>query len=159
MPLRIQRPRRSWLLSGTASALDFPCLANQLFSNVALELVEVIVAAPDLSGPEVLDGRVVLPGDLAEVLQRAVVRPGQPLVALRDRLGRSDEPVIEREALVEVEGRRGHSAARIGLPVPLQQDVARVLDLGDLEHERAALVLAAADELLKVLDVRLHVRE
>src|SRR5690349_10820044 len=158
-PLRIRRPRRSRLLSGTASALDFPRLADELFPDVAVELVEIIIAAPDLGGPERVDGHVVLARDVAEVLHRALVRAGKTLLALRDRLGRLDQMAVEREAVVEVERRRGIARARVGLPVPLQQDVARVLDLGRLVHESSPLVAAPADELLIDVDVRLHVGE
>src|SRR5215831_11334885 len=158
-PLRITRPRRSRVLRGTASALDLPRFADEPFSDVTLELVEVVVAAPDLGGAKVLDRRVVLPRDIAEVFHRALVGPGQPRVLLRDGLGRPHQGGLEREAVVEVERRRRGSRARVGLPVALQQDVARVLDLGRLVHERPALVVAFADELLVVFDVRLHVGE
>src|SRR5438128_2496342 len=159
MPLRIQMPRRSRLLNGTASALDFPCLANELFPDVSLELVEVVVAASYFGGTQVLDRRVVLPGDVAEVLHGALVGPGQSLFALRDCLGRTDEMAIEREAVVEIERRRGLARARVGLPVALHDDVARVLDYRRFMNERPALVDGPADELLIVFDVRLHVRE
>src|SRR6267142_4474023 len=159
MPLRIQMPRRSRLLNGTASALDFPCLANELFPDVSLELVEVIVAASNFGGTQALDRRVVLPGDISEVLHGALVGPGQALFALGDCLGRRDEMALEREAVVEIERRRGLPHARVGLPVALQHDVARVLDFGRVMHERPSLVDASADELLIVFDVRFHIGE
>src|SRR5215510_15499797 len=84
-PLRMRRPRRSRRLSGTASALGLPRLPDEPFADVALELVEVVLAAPDLGRPEVLDGHVVLSGDVAEVLHRALVGPGQPLLVHRER--------------------------------------------------------------------------
>src|SRR5580765_3676372 len=87
-PLRMRRPRRSRRLSGTASALDLPRLPDEPFADIALDLVEVVLAAPDLAGPEVLDGRVVLPGDVAEVLHRALVGPGKPQLVLGDPVGR-----------------------------------------------------------------------
>src|SRR5215470_9270135 len=90
-PLRMKMPRRSRLLSGTVSALDLPRLPDEPFADVAIELAEVVLAAPDLAGPEVLDSRVVLPGDVAEVLDRALVGPGQPLLVLGDRLRRPNE--------------------------------------------------------------------
>src|SRR5687767_12286903 len=77
-PLRMRIPRRSSRLRATASALDLPRLPDEPLADVAVELVEVVLAAPDLAGPEALDGRVVLPGDVAEVLHRALVRPRQP---------------------------------------------------------------------------------
>src|SRR5215510_12969144 len=158
-PPRIRRPRRSRVLSGTASALDLPRFADEPLADVALELAEVVLAAPNLGGAKILDRRVVLPRDVAEVLHRGLVGPGQPLLVLRDRLGRPHQRRVEHEAVVEVVGRRRRPRARIGLPVALQQDIARVLDLGRLVHERAALLVALADELLVVLDVRLDVRE
>src|SRR5262245_7489150 len=124
-PLRMKRPRRSRRLSGTASALDLPRLPDEPFANVALELVEVVVAASDLGGPEVLDGRVVLPGDVAEVLRRALVGPGQPLLVVRERSGRPREMGVEREGVREIVRRRGRSRTRVGLPVALQQNIAR----------------------------------
>src|SRR5438094_1913288 len=159
MPPRITMPRRSKLLNGTASALDLPRLANEPFADIALELIEVIVATSNFGGPEILDRRVVLPSDLAEVFHGALVGPGQSLLVLRDRVGRPHEMALEREAVAEIVRRGGHSHARVGLSVALQQDVARILDLGDLMDERSALVIAPADELLIVFDVRLHVRE
>src|SRR5262245_45492247 len=158
-PHRLKMPRRSRLLSGTASALDLPRLPDEPFADLALELVEVVLAAPDVAGPEVLDGRVVLPGDVAEVFHRALVGPGQPLLVLRDRLGRPQEIGVEGEAVREIVRRRGRPRTRVVLPVALQQDAARVLHLGHLVHERSALVVALADELLIVFDVRLDVRE
>src|SRR5499426_3121036 len=158
-PPRIKRPRRSRVLSGTASALGLPRFADKPFSDVALELAEVVFAAPDLGGAKVLDRGVVLPRDVAEVLDRALVGPGQPRLVLRDGLGRPHQRALERDAVVEVERRRGGPRARVGLPVALQQDIARVLDLGRLVDERPALVVALADELLVVFDVRLHVGE
>src|SRR5262245_7218207 len=158
-PLRIKRPRRSRLLSGTASALDLPRFADESFSDVALELAEVVLAAPDLGGAEAVDRHVVVASDVAEVFHRALVGPGQPRLVLRDGLGRPHERSLEREAVVEVERRRGGSRARVGLAVALEQDVARILDLGRLVDERPTLVVALADELLIVVDVRLHVRE
>src|SRR6266540_2485532 len=50
--------------------------------------------------------------------------------------------------LVEIEGRRGHPDAHVGVSVTLQQYVARVLDFGSVMKERSALVVAPADELL-----------
>src|SRR5215470_4536444 len=79
-PPRMRRPRRSRRLSATVSALDLPRLPDEPFADVALELVEVVLATPDLAGPEALDGRVVLPGDVAEVLHRALVGPDKPLL-------------------------------------------------------------------------------
>src|SRR5499427_3230785 len=158
-PPRIARPRRSSLLSGTASALDLPRFPDEPFADIALELAEVVLAAADLAGAEVLDRRVVLPRDIAEVLHRGLVGPGQALLVLRRRLGRPHERRVEREGVVEVVRRRGRPRARVGLPIPLQQDIARVLDLGRFVQERAALLVALADELLVVLDVRLDVRE
>src|SRR5687768_4539185 len=91
MPHRMKMPRRSRLLSGTASALGLPLLAHELLADVPLELAEVVVAAPDLGRPEVLDGRVVLAGHLAELLHGARVRPRQPLLALGDPRRRLDQ--------------------------------------------------------------------
>src|SRR5580765_345180 len=159
MPLRIQMPRRSRWLNGTASALDFPGLANELFPDVALELVEIVVAAPDLGGTQVLDRRVVLPGDIAEVLDGALVGLRQSFLAFRDGLGWPDEAAVEREAVVEIERRRRLAHARVRLPVALQDDVARVLDFRRVVHERSTLVDAPADELLIVFDARFHIRE
>src|SRR5215475_2557726 len=84
-PVRMAIPLRSRLVSGTASALGLPRLPDEPFADVALELVEVVLAAPDLGRPEVLDGHVVLSGDVAEVLHRALVGPGQPLLVHRER--------------------------------------------------------------------------
>src|SRR5258705_6933429 len=159
MPLRIQMPRRSRWLNGTASALDFPGLANELFPDVALQLVEIVVAAPDLGGTQILDRRVVLPGDIAEVFDGALVGLRQSFLAFRDGLGRPDEAAVEREAVVEIERRRRLTHPRVGLPVALQDDVARVLDLRRVVHERSTLVDAPADELLIIFDVRSHIRE
>src|SRR5215510_10657843 len=158
-PPRIRRPRRSRVLSGTASALDLPRFADEPLADVALELAEVVLAAPDLGGAKILDRGVVLPRDVAEVLDRALVGPGQPRLVLRDGLGRPHQRALERDAVVEVERRRGGPRARVGLPVALQQDIARVLDLCRLVDERPALVVALADELLIVFDVRLHIGE
>src|SRR5262245_14092976 len=114
-PLRMTRPRRSRRLSGTGSAPDLPRLPDEPLADVALELVEVVLAAPDLGGPEVLDGRVVLPGDVAEVLHRALVGSGQPLLVFRQRSGRPHEMGVEREGVREIVRRRGRSRARVGL--------------------------------------------
>src|SRR5262245_40126541 len=147
-PLRMKRPRRSRRLSGTASALDLPRLPDEPFPDVALQLVEIELAAPDLAGPEVVDGRVVLPDDVAEVVHRPLVGPRQPVLVLGHRLGRPPEIGVEREAVREIVGRRGRSRAGVGLPVALEHDVARVLQLGHLVHERSALFVALAAELL-----------
>src|SRR6266545_1675133 len=159
MPLRIKMPRRSRLLNGTASALDLPRLANEPFPDVSVELVEVIVAASYFGGAEVLDRRVVLPSDVAEIRHGALIGPRQSLVALRDGLGWADELAIEGEPVVEIERGGGRADARVGLAVTLQHNVARVLDFGGIVNECSALVVAPADELLIVFDVRLHVRE
>src|SRR6266540_3696866 len=159
MPIRIKMPRRSRLLNGTASALDLPRLANEPFPDVSVELVEVIVAASYFGGAEVLDRRVVLPSDVAEIRHGVLIGPGQSLVALRDGLGWADELAIEGEPVVEIERGGGHADAHVGLAVTSQHNFVRVLDFGSIVNECSALVVAPADELLIVFDVRLHVRE
>src|SRR5882672_1457026 len=121
MPPRIKMPRRSKLLNGTASALDLPRFANEPLSDVSLELVKGILAASDFGRAEVLNRRVVLPSNVVEVLHGALVGPGQSLFALRDCLGWPDELAIERKAIVEIEGRRGHPDAHVVVSVTLQQ--------------------------------------
>src|SRR4029079_7646696 len=101
-PLRMTMPRRSRLLRGTASALDLPRSPDESFANLALQLVEVVLAAADLAGPEILDGRVVVPGDVAEVLHRALVGRQQSRLVRRDRLGRPHEIAVEGEAILEI---------------------------------------------------------
>src|SRR5262245_39781980 len=152
MPLRMKRPRRSKRLNDTASALVLPRFANQLFPDVALEFAEVIVTVPYFAGPEFLDRGVILSGDVAEVLHGALVGPGQAVFAVRDAGWRPGQRTIERDVVIEIGRGRGDADALVRLPVPLQHDVAGVLDFGHVVGEGAALVLAPADELLIVLD-------
>src|SRR5687767_15696797 len=92
-PQRMKIPRRSRRLSDTTSALDLVLLSNQLLSDIALQLAQVVVPAPNLGCPEILHRRVVLTGDVAELLHGILVRPREPLLALGDPGGRLDELV------------------------------------------------------------------
>src|ERR687888_2377109 len=154
-PQRMKMPRRSRRLSGTVSALDLPLLSHQLLADILLQLGEVVVATPDLGRAHALHGRVVLARDLAELLHRLLVRACEPFLALGDPGRRLHELEAERHGVAEVAGRRRHAHAQVRLPVALEHDVARVLQLGRLAQERPALVFRPAVELLVVLDVRL----
>src|SRR5262245_34090691 len=108
-PHRIAMPRRSSLLSGTASALELPLFPDELLPDVSLQLAEVVVAASYLGRPEILEGRVVLPRHLAELLHGALVGPREPRLGLREDRRRCDEMGVESDALFEVGRRRGHA--------------------------------------------------
>src|SRR5213593_1637970 len=153
IPHRMRMPRRSARLNGTASTLAVPLFSGELFPDVPLELAEVEVAASNLGRTEVLHGCVVLPRDVAELLHRAVVRARQALLALRQSNGGIAETGIETDRVVEIRRRRGHANAHVRLAIPLQHDVARVLDLGGVVHVSPPLLLRPRDELLIVLDV------
>src|SRR5262245_32679645 len=158
-PHRITMPRRSSLLSGTASALELPLFPDELLPDVSLQLAEVVVAASDLGRPEVLEGRVVLPRHLTELLHGALVGPREPRLRLREDRRRGGEMGIESDALFEVGRRRGHADTQVRLSIMLQHDIAGVLDFGGVVNERAAVIVGPAHELLVIFDVRLHVRE
>src|ERR687888_1303436 len=129
MPHRMRMPRRSRLLRGTASALRLPLFSSELLADVLLELAEVEIAASDLRGAQALHGGVVLPGQLAEVLHRALVGAGQPLLVLRDAGGGPGGIPIEVDGVGEIGRSGGDADAQVRLAIPLEHDVARVLQL------------------------------
>src|SRR4029453_4415607 len=133
--------------------------SDELLPDVSLELAEVVVAASYLGRPEVLEGRVVLPRHLAELLHGALVRSRESRLALREGRRRGDEMGVESDALFEVGRRRGHADTQVRLSIMLQHDIAGVLDLGGVVNERPAVIVGPADELLVVFDVRLHILE
>src|SRR5262249_55056657 len=123
MTPRISSPCRSDLLSATASALELPFFARQLLLDVPLELGEIEIAAANLRGAETLHRRIVLPRDVAEVLHRALVEPGQPLLALRGAGRRTDQIALEADALGKIQRRRRLAGAHVRLSIALDDDV------------------------------------
>src|SRR5262249_24871744 len=159
MTHKMRMPCRSDLLSGTISAFELPLFATQFFPDVLFQLGEVEVAPTDFDGPEVLRRRIVLLGEVAEVFHRALVRPRQALLVVRDAGRRPDQIALEAHVLAEIRRRRRRAGADIRLAVPLEDDIAGVLELGRLTREGPPLLLGVAEQLLVVLDVRLHFRQ